>query len=60
MNEVLNLDVVKSSNNAKAFKKLYDNVEISVRNLDAVGITTGSYGHLLLLILLRLLPEKII
>lgn len=51
MNKILNLEAVKSPNNVKALRKLYDDVEISVRNLDSLGVTSGSYGHLLLPIL---------
>lgn len=40
--------------------KLYDSIEISVKNLDALGVTSGSHGRLLIVILLRLLPENLI
>ena len=60
MNKILNLEPVKSENNIKALRKLYDSCEISIRNLNSLGVVSGSYGHLLLPILLKLLPESFV
>ena len=55
MNKILNLEPIKSENNIKALRKLHDSCEISIRNLNSLGVLSGSYGHLLLPILLKLL-----
>lgn len=60
MNKILNLEAVKNSSNLKAMRKLYDELEISVRNLEAMNVASGSYGHLLIPILLKLIPEDMV
>ncbi|KFM77508.1 hypothetical protein X975_18849, partial [Stegodyphus mimosarum] len=60
INKILNLEPVKSSNNIRGLRNLYDKCEIHIRNLKSMGVTTGSYGHLLLPILLKLLPENMV
>ena len=59
INKILNLEPVKSSNNIKGLKALYDKCEINVRNLSVLNATSG-YGHLSLPILLKLLPENLV
>ncbi|KFM63037.1 hypothetical protein X975_02648, partial [Stegodyphus mimosarum] len=60
INKILNLEPVKSSNNIRGLRNLYDKCEIHIRNLKSMGVTTGTYGHLLLPILLKLLPENMV
>lgn len=44
----LNLEPVKSTKNITSLRKLYDNIETSVRNLDQLGVISIFYGHILL------------
>ncbi|KFM65649.1 hypothetical protein X975_19634, partial [Stegodyphus mimosarum] len=59
MNKLLNLNPVKNSSNLRALRELYDNCEIQIRNLNSLGVASGSYGHLLCPILLKLIPPDI-
>ncbi|GBM72363.1 hypothetical protein AVEN_178040-1 [Araneus ventricosus] len=47
MNKLLNLESVKSASNVKALRRLYDEIEIAVRNLETQGVTKGSFGQFL-------------
>ncbi|GFU46773.1 integrase catalytic domain-containing protein [Trichonephila clavipes] len=49
MNKLLEIEPVKSSFNLEGFKKLHDESETNIRNLDSLGIVSGNYGHLLTL-----------
>ena len=49
-----------SSTNTKAFQQLLDELHICIRNLEALQVTSGSYGHLLIPILLKLIPEDLV
>ena len=59
MTKLLNLKPVKSSANINELRSLYDNCEIQIRNLNALGVTSGSYGNLLCPILLKLIPPDL-
>lgn len=59
MNKLLNLNAVKYSSNIRALRELFDNCEIQIRNLNSLGVTAGSYGHLLCPVLLKLIPSDI-
>ncbi|KFM71285.1 Hypothetical protein in type-1 retrotransposable element R1DM, partial [Stegodyphus mimosarum] len=59
MNKLLNLNPVKNSSNIRALRELYDNCEIQISNLNSLGVASGSYGHLLCPILLKLIPPDI-
>ncbi|GBN86696.1 hypothetical protein AVEN_221086-1 [Araneus ventricosus] len=60
MNKLLNLESVKSASNVKALLRLYDEIEIAVRNLEAQGVTKGSFGQLLIPVLLKSIPEEFV
>ncbi|GBN72916.1 hypothetical protein AVEN_88549-1 [Araneus ventricosus] len=60
MNKLLNLESVKSASNVKALRRLYDEIEIAVRNLEAQGVTKGSFGQLLIPVLLKSIPEEFV
>ena len=47
MNKLLNMTPVKRSNDVSALRKLYDDCEIQVRSLDALGVVADTYGSLL-------------
>ena len=47
MSKLLNLETVRHSSYVKGLRKLYDEIEGNIRNLHALNVTEGSYGHLL-------------
>ena len=59
MNKLLTMTPVKRSNDVSALRKLYDDCEIQVRSLDALGVVADTYGSLLCPILLKMIPEDI-
>ncbi|KAF8789001.1 hypothetical protein HNY73_006983 [Argiope bruennichi] len=60
MNRLLETEPVKSYFSLKRLQTLYDESEISIRNLNSMGIASGNYGHLLLPILLKQLPQDLV
>ncbi|XP_055951561.1 uncharacterized protein LOC129987626 [Argiope bruennichi] len=60
MNRLLETEPVKSSFNLKGLRKLHDESEISIRNLNSMGIASGNYGHLPIPILLKQLPQDLV
>ncbi|GFT02251.1 reverse transcriptase domain-containing protein [Trichonephila clavipes] len=60
MSKLLNLYPVKDSNNVTGLRKLYNICKIQIRSLESLNITSGTYGHLLQPILLKLLPEDLV
>ncbi|GBL73982.1 hypothetical protein AVEN_230908-1 [Araneus ventricosus] len=63
MNKLLNLESVQSASNVKALRRLYglyDEIEIAVRNLEAQGVTKGSFGQILIPVLLKSIAEEFV
>lgn len=60
MSKLLNLEPVRNSSHVKGLRKLYDEIEVNIRNLRALNVTEGSYGHLLNPLLLKLLPQDLV
>ncbi|GBL73953.1 hypothetical protein AVEN_230887-1 [Araneus ventricosus] len=60
MNKLLNLESVQSAGNVKALRRLYDEIEIAVRNLEAQGVTKGSFGQILIPVLLKSIAEEFV
>ena len=60
VNKLLEIEPVKSSSNIKALRNLYDESEISIRNLHSMGVASDNFGHLLIPILLKQLPHNLI
>ncbi|XP_042900642.1 uncharacterized protein [Parasteatoda tepidariorum] len=60
MTKLLNLEPVRNSSYVKGLRKLYDEIEVNIRNLRALNVTEGSYGHLLNPLLLKLLPQELV
>ena len=58
--KLLNLELVRNSSYVKALHKLYDGIEINIRNLCTLNVTEESYGHLLNPLLLKLLPQDLV
>ena len=59
MEVFLNLERVSSQHNIKSLRRLFDSVESQVRGLRALGVSSESYGELLMSILLNNLPPEI-
>lgn len=59
MNKLLNMTPVKRATDVSALCKLYDDCEIQVCSLDALGVVADTYGSLLCPILLKMIPEEI-
>ena len=55
----MNLEAMTSSNNLKALRRLYDQVELHTRNLKSLGVESSSYGGLLVSVLLNKLPQDL-
>ena len=51
--------VVKNPNDVINLRKLYDKIEISVRNLDSLDVKKETYGNLLISIINARLPEEL-
>ena len=59
MQQFLSLPVIKSVNDVKRFRKLYEKVEYSVRNLKTLDVDSSSYGNLLVPLINAKLPNKL-
>ena len=57
MDVFVKIEKVKSLNDVARLRKLYDSVEMSLRNLTELGVETGTYGTLLINILFDRLPD---
>ena len=55
----MNLEAMTSSNNLKALRRLYDQVELHTRSLKSLGVESSSYGGLLASVLLNKLPQDL-
>lgn len=60
VNKLLEIEPVKFSSNIKGLRSLYDESEISIRNLQSMGIASDNFGHLLIPILLKQLPHNLV
>lgn len=58
MNKLLNMTAVKRATDVLLLRKLYDDCEVQVRSLDALGVVSDAYGSLCP-ILLKMIPEEI-
>ena len=59
MQQFVSLPVIKSVNDEKGLRKLYENVKSSVKNLKTLDVDSRSYGNLLVLLINAKLPELI-
>ena len=59
MEPLLALEGVSSTTKIVPLRRLYDKVEANVRSLQALGITSSTYGNLLCPVLLKKLPAEI-
>ena len=56
MKRFVQLPVIKNNNDVFGLRKLYDQVESSVRNLKSLQVDTSGYGALLVPLLIEKLP----
>ncbi|GBM31429.1 hypothetical protein AVEN_39230-1 [Araneus ventricosus] len=59
MNKLLSIEPIRNISNVKALRKLFDECEIQIRSLEALNVTSGSYGNLFCPIILRRIPEEL-
>ena len=59
MQQFVSLPVIKSVNDVKRLRKLYEKVESSVRNLKTLDVDPSSYGDLLVLLINAKLPNEL-
>ena len=59
MQQLVSLPVIKSVNDVKGLRKLFENVKSSVKNLKTLDVDSRSYGNLLVLLINAKLPELI-
>jgi len=59
MDLLLNIEAVTSQHHLKGLRHLVDTVEIHVRGLKALDVTSESYGSLLMSVLLSKLPQEL-
>lgn len=59
MDNLLKLSVVRSVNDVKGIRQLYDNTEIHIRGLQALGVEARQYGSLLVPVLLSEVPQEL-
>ena len=57
MEALCNIPNVGSIDNVKMLRQLYDKVETHVRSLTSLGVNSGSYGNLMISILMNKLPQ---
>ena len=59
MENMLKLAPVKSMGNLDGLRKLYDCIETSIRNLNALGVSSAAYGALLVPLINEKLPDEL-
>ena len=59
MQKFVSLPPVKNQNDVTGLRKLYDQVESSVKNLKSLKVETNSYGSLLVPLLNEKLPNDL-
>ena len=57
MQQFVSLPVIKSVNDVKGLRKLYEKVESSIRNLKTLDVDPSSYGNLLVPLINAKLPN---
>lgn len=60
MNKLLNMIPVRRATDVASLHVLYDDCEVQVHSLDAMGVVSNTYGSLLCPILLKMIPEEIV
>ena len=59
MRTLLSLERVTNIQNIPALRRIYDNLEIQIRSLENLGITSLMYGPLLVPVLMQKIPQEL-
>lgn len=59
MDALLSLERVTNVDEIKKVRKLYDTIETHLRSLQNLGVSSGSYGNLLVPIIMSRIPEEL-
>ena len=59
MDSMLNLESVVNAADIKGIRQLYDEMEIHIRSLQSLGVSSESYGTLLVPVILNKIPEEL-
>ena len=59
MDNLLELEQIKSVHDLKGLRKLYDKIETEKRGLKGMGVTADSYGNLLVSVVMNKLPQDL-
>ncbi|GBM87598.1 hypothetical protein AVEN_119528-1 [Araneus ventricosus] len=60
MNKIINIEHVRNSSSLNALRRLYDDLITSVRNLEAMLVTSGSYSCMLIPMVLKKIPYDMV
>lgn len=59
ISKLLSLNPVKKSSEIVALRQVFDYVEVQIRSLEALGISSDKYGGLLCPLLLQIIPDDL-
>ena len=59
MDALHNLPVVRNNEDTKKIRELYDEIEMNLRSLEAIGVKADTYGYLLVKIIKDRLPVEL-
>ncbi|KAH6947221.1 hypothetical protein HPB50_017607 [Hyalomma asiaticum] len=60
MQGLIDLKPVTSARNIRELRQLYDEVQVHIRGLKALGVGEDSYNTMLYPVLLRVLPQEMV
>ncbi|UYV71729.1 hypothetical protein LAZ67_9000140, partial [Cordylochernes scorpioides] len=59
MNNLLSMRPLKTSNDVRTFRELFDNLSVHIRSLESLNVSIDVYGQLLCPIIINLLPADL-
>ncbi|UYV77878.1 hypothetical protein LAZ67_15002653 [Cordylochernes scorpioides] len=59
MNNLLSMRPLKTSNDVRTFRELFDNLCVQIRSLESLNVSIDVYGQLLCPIIIKLLPADL-
>ncbi|UYV61483.1 hypothetical protein LAZ67_1005017, partial [Cordylochernes scorpioides] len=59
MNNLLSMRPLKTSNDVRTFRELFDNLSVHIRSLESLNVSIDVYGQLLCPIIIKLLPADL-
>ncbi|XP_054713428.1 uncharacterized protein LOC129222889 [Uloborus diversus] len=60
MNNIINMQPLRDSNDVRAFRRFYDNCTTQIRCLEALGLSSENYTSVLCPLLLKILPADLV